>query len=371
MISTYPILRRILFRLDPERAHHGAVAAARIASEILRRLPGGARALRTPRLEQRLCGIDFPNPIGLAAGFDKNGVAPHLWPALGFGFAELGTVTGRAQPGNPAPRLFRLAEDRALINRLGFNGDGADAVARGLSRRLQPRPRIPVGINVGCSRAAVGDEAAEAADHRASVRALGRFADYLAVNLSSPNTPGLRGLQDPRRLAAVARVVGETLAEIDRPNLPVLLKVAPDLADADVAPVCRAGLEAGVAGFIAGNTTVARAALSSRQRDEAGGLSGAPLRERATRLVALVREAVGPLPVVVGVGGVMAPGDVLEKLDAGADLVGLYTGLVFEGPLLAARLAHALDAALERSGETMAGRAASRRPARAARTAGD
>jgi len=346
--ALYPLLRSALFLLDAERAHEGAVCASQLAGEMLALLSLESEPPTSRRLERRILGLRFPHPIGLAAGFDKNGVAPHLWSALGFGFAELGTVTALAQPGNPKPRLFRLAEDRALVNRLGFNGAGSEAVARHLARRLRRRPRIPVGINIGCSRVAMGDPAREEDDYATSVRRLAGFADYIAVNVSSPNTPGLRGLQAPERLGRLVQVVREDLERSAHPQVPLLVKLAPDLPDAAVGDACRAALEGGAAGFIAGNTTLTRPGCRSPLQAESGGLSGAPLRARSNELVALVRTAAGPGVPIIGVGGVMTLPDVLDKLAAGADLVALYSGLVFEGPFLASRLARELDAELAR-----------------------
>lgn len=353
--GAYTRIRPLLFRLDPERAHHHAVAAAHAAG---RALAVAARAgLRpvpptSPRLERRLLGLRFPNPIGLAAGFDKNAVAPHLWPALGFGFAELGTVTALPQAGNPAPRLFRLAEDRALVNRLGFNNDGAGHVAERLTQAMRARPRIPIGINIGGSRARVGDAMAELEDYRDSTRQLGRHADYVAINVSSPNTPGLRDLQEPARLGRLVEAVRRQLAllglGVSAPK--VVVKIAPDVAEDGIAELCASALSAGAHGFIATNTTLAREGLRSEHAAEAGGLSGAPLRERANRILARMRFVVGPDVPIIGVGGVFSLDDVLEKLAAGADLVALYTGMIYEGPLLAARLARALDRELQARG---------------------
>ncbi len=347
----YSVLQRVLFALDAERAHRMAISAARVAEWLIARGGLGARPpAGSPRLEQRILGLAFPNPVGLAAGFDKDGVAPHLWPLLGFGFAEIGTVTARPQPGNPTPRLFRLSEDRAVINRLGFNSSGASAVAGRLRRSLALRPAVPIGINVGCSRAAMGDELAEREDYRLSVRSLAPLAGYLAINVSSPNTPGLRELQAPQRLRRLVEALRGELGAASGRIPPLLVKIAPDLADEALPEICGAALGAGAAGFIAGNTTLSRAGLRNPLAAQAGGLSGAPLRERATELVARVREAAGPGVPIIGVGGVTALADVLEKLEAGADLVALYTGLVFEGPLLAARLVRELDAELARRG---------------------
>jgi len=340
----YPALRRLLFRLDAERAHGLALHAAVLAEWLLERGAGGmVREVTAGAGPVHAFGRTFPNPIGLAAGFDKNGIAPHLWSRLGFGFAELGTVTARPQPGNPRPRMFRLEADRAVVNRLGFNNLGAEAVAARLARRLVERPAIPIGLNIGCSKVAVGDPAAELEDYRFSARLLAPLADYLAINVSSPNTPGLRDLHEPRRLA---RLVALVRAEVNalalaRP-LSILVKLSPDLADQDVAAICAAALEGGAGGFIASNTTLSRSGCVSASAAEAGGLSGAPLRARATALVARVRAACGPDVPLIGVGGIADGAGVREKLAAGATLVALYTGLVYSGPLLARRLARDL-----------------------------
>lgn len=348
-LPLYPLARSILFRLDPERAHHAALAVACGLDRLLAHLPS-----RPPRgrLARCVLGKEFPNPIGLAAGFDKNGVAPHLWEKLGFGFAELGTVTARPQPGNPRPRLFRFAAERALVNRLGFNNDGAEVVAERLAQRLVRRPSIPIGLNVGVSRAVIGDPEAEREDYRISVRLLAPFADYLVVNVSSPNTPGLRDLQSPERLAALLVGVREVLAGLPgaASRCPLLVKLAPDLPDAEIEPICQSALQAGANGFVATNTTLARPEGCERLATTAGGLSGVPLRRRSTEVLRRIRAAVGARVPIVGVGGVMRIDDVLEKLAAGADLVALYSGLVFEGPLLARRLGRQLDAATRASG---------------------
>ena len=306
----------------------------------------------SPRLARRILGLDFPNPIGLAAGFDKNAVAPHLWPALGFGFAEMGTVTALAQPGNPSPRLFRLAEDEGLVNRLGFNNEGAGVVQRRLEASLRVRPPVPIGVNIGGSRARIGDPDREIADYRESARRVGRLADYVAINVSSPNTPGLRDLQEPARLGRLVEAVRTQLKllglGVSVP--PVLVKLSPDLAEEGLAEICAAALAAGAAGFIATNTSLGRKGLGSRARDEAGGVSGAPLRTLSNRVIARIRFVVGPDVPIIGVGGVSTVEDVIAKLEAGADLVALYTGLIFEGPLLASRLAKELDLELEGRG---------------------
>lgn len=343
MSALYRLLRRALFRLDAERAHHLAIDAATLAEWMLEH---GAESLlhAKPAGEPvHLLGRTFANRIGLAAGFDKNGVAPHLWSHLGFGFAELGTITARAQPGNPRPRMFRLPVEHAVVNRLGFNNLGAEEVARRLRQRLARRPSIPIGLNIGCSKVSVGDETAEREDYRVSTRLLAPLADYLAINVSSPNTPGLRNLHEPGRLCRLVEVV---VREIDGLRLsapvPVLVKLSPDLADEDIPAICAAARDGGAAGFIATNTTVSRPGVRGAAAAEAGGLSGTPLRARATDVLRQVRAAVGDGVPLIGVGGVGSVDDVREKLAAGADLVALYTALIYEGPLLPRRLARAL-----------------------------
>ena len=343
MSALYRVVRRTLFRLDAERAHRLALDAAALAewllehgaSSVVRALPAGEPV--------SILGRMFPNRIGLAAGFDKNGIAPHLWSRLGFGFAELGTVTARPQPGNPRPRMFRLSAERAVVNRLGFNNLGADVVARELAGRLAVRPAIPIGLNIGCSKVSVGDEAAEQEDYRFSARLLAPLADYVAINVSSPNTPGLRNLQEPRRLS---RLVETVVREIDGLGLAapvaVLVKLSPDLADDDIPAICAAARDGGAGGFIATNTTVTRPGCASPAAAETGGLSGPPLRARATEVLRRVRDAVGSGVPIIGVGGVTTVEDAREKLAAGADLVALYTALIYEGPLLPRRLARGL-----------------------------
>lgn len=351
--SPYSRIRPLLFRLDAETAHRQAVRLAAMAGSALGAAASvGLRPLppTSPRLERRLLGMCFPNPIGLAAGFDKNATAAHLWAALGYGFAELGTVTALAQRGNPIPRLFRLPDDRALINRLGFNNEGARAVANRLEKTLRARPRIPIGLNVGGSRVHMGDPDREIDDYRETTRLLGRFADYVAVNVSSPNTPGLRDLQEPSRLARLVEVVR---GQLNRLGLgvsapPLLVKLSPDLPEDGVPEICAAALSAGAAGFIATNTSLARDGVSGSLSLETGGVSGAPLRDRSNRIVARIRSVVGPEIPIIGVGGVAILDDVLAKLASGADLVALYTAMIYEGPFVARRLAHELDRELAR-----------------------
>lgn len=318
-------VRPLLFSLDPETAHHLAIGCLRHASGH----PWMLRSLE--RFEPvsspvRVLGLDFPNPIGLAAGFDKNGVALPAWEALGFGFVEIGTVTAKAQPGNPKPRIFRYPEQQALINRLGFNNDGADAVAARLDKlRASGRwPRIPIGINIGKSKTTELKDAAD--DYLYSFRQLREFADYVVLNVSSPNTPGLRALQEEAALVTLlAAIAAENLASAK----PILLKIAPDLSEADLARIITACEKNGIAGIVATNTTVDHAAVSLGQ-DQAGGLSGAPLRDRSTAFVRLIRARTA-LPVI-GVGGIFDAESAREKFDAGAQLVQVYTGFIYRGP---------------------------------------
>ena len=315
----------LLFSLDPETAHHLALGCLRAVSRFSP-LPGLLRAFRPGSNPTRVFDLAFPNPVGLAAGFDKNGVALPAWEALGFGFVEIGTVTARPQPGNPKPRIFRYPEKAALVNRLGFNNDGADTVAARLhALRARGRwPRIPVGINLGKSKATPIDEAAD--DYLYSFRKLREFADYLVLNVSSPNTPGLRSLQD-------ATALNELLQTIERDNVaspkPILLKIAPDISFEHLDDIIAACERHGLAGLIATNTTLDHSAVASAG-DEAGGLSGTPLRARSTALVAAIKQRT-QLPII-GVGGIDDAESAREKFAAGAALVQVYTGYIYRGP---------------------------------------
>jgi dihydroorotate dehydrogenase len=323
------LVRPLLFRLAPETAHEVSMAMLGLAASVLGRY-GSAPAGRAVEC----FGMKFPNAVGLAAGMDKNAAALPAWPLMGFGFVEIGTVTALAQPGNPKPRVFRLPRQRALINRLGFNNDGAVAVAERLARwKATGRwPRVPVGINLGKSRVTPLENAAE--DYVESFRALRRHGDYFVVNVSSPNTPGLRDLQAVDQLCGILRALRRENVE----GKPVLVKIAPDLAEEDIDAVVAAGEEE-AAGWIATNTTIDHSSVPAAG-DEQGGLSGEPLRERATRVVRQVAaRATRP---VIGVGGVGDAESAREKLSAGAALVQLYTGLVYEGPGLPRRIARGL-----------------------------
>ena len=345
------LLRPLLFKLPPETAHEFALHALSHgpSTGVLRRLAGR----QTSFGELRRFGLDFSNPVGVAAGFDKNGrVAPQL-AALGFGFVEVGTVTNLPQPGNPRPRLFRLPLDRALVNRQGFNNEGAAALAR----RLQDsRPDCVLGVNIGKSRAVPFEEATP--DYLASFETVRPHADYVAVNVSSPNTPGLRELQRgdllSELLGALQRRNRELAGKEGGRPVPLLVKVAPDLGAADLELIVEAARAAEVAGIIATNTTVSRAglrtdALTVKSCGE-GGLSGAPLRERSTRLIAALRRLTRGAPEIVGVGGIFSAKDAWEKICAGAGLVQLYTGFVYEGVGVARRINEGLAALLERHG---------------------
>ena len=334
-----------LTRVDPERAHHLGFAAIRAATPVT----GVARkALGPARSGARVMGIDFPALLGLAAGFDKNAVAIDGLAALGFGFVEVGTVTGEPQPGNPRPRLARLPADRAVVNRMGFNNDGAEVVARRLAARGLDRPdrrAVPLGINIGKTK--VVPEDAAVADYEKSAGLLAPYADYLVVNVSSPNTPGLRDLQAVEKLEPLLRAVRRRADEVTDAHVPLLVKIAPDLADDDVLAVGDLVLATGLDGIVATNTTISRDGLSSSpaEVDKAGGggLSGSPLRERATAVVRLLRERVGPGAAIIGVGGISTFADAEERLAAGADLVQGYTAFIYEGPGWAWRINRQLD----------------------------
>jgi dihydroorotate dehydrogenase len=321
------LVRPLLFSLEAESAHHFTIASLRKASHF----DPALRALKrfTPSSKPKtLFGLNFPNPVGLAAGLDKNGVALPAWAALGFGFIEIGTVTAVAQPGNPAPRIFRLPQQKALINRLGFNNDGADAIAKRL-RELRGSgrwPGVPVGINIGKSRVMPLERATD--DYLYSFRLLRDFADYITLNVSSPNTPGLRELQEP---AALSRLLHTISSEPGSLAKPLVVKISPDLSEVELEAVLAVCEENGVAGIIATNTTLNHSSIPPKL-DEEGGLSGAPLREKSTALVHSI-TANSKIPVIAS-GGICDAKSAREKFDAGAQLVQLYTGFVYRGPQL-------------------------------------
>jgi dihydroorotate dehydrogenase len=329
-------VRPFLFSLDAEAAHHLTIALLRGASHVDLAL----RALKVfqPRPKPKtVFGLNFPNPIGLAAGMDKNGVALPAWAGLGFGFIEIGTVTAKAQPGNPRSRIFRLPEQQALINRLGFNNQGADAVAERL-RRLRESgrwPAVPVGINIGKSKATPLEEAT--GDYLSSLRLLRDFADYIVLNISSPNTPGLRELQEPAALSQLLRAIRD---ETRLTPKPVLVKIAPDISSAELEEIIATCEQNEVAGVIATNTTLDHSSIPP-VRDESGGLSGPPLRERSTALVRSI-AARSKMPVVAA-GGIFDAESAHEKFEAGAQLLQVYTGYIYRGPRLLREIVDSLS----------------------------
>ncbi len=343
------VVRPILFRIEPEASHEAALAILGAAGPIASRLGGTGTRMRArdPHLATTVCGITFPSPVGLAGGFDKAAQALWAWPALGFGFVEVGTVTAQPQPGNPRPRLFRLTEDEALINRLGFNSPGADAVAKRLAGvRRHPYP-VPLGINIGRSRASSNEAAPD--DYAYSFDRLHAFGDFLVANLSSPNTPGLRSLQ--MRGAIVPLL--DRLAERNRAlgEKPLFVKVAPDLTDEELGEIVSA-IEGRAHGLVATNTTVRRDGLRGAARDEPGGVSGRPLCDLNTRVIrTLFRFTRGRVPII-GVGGIFDARDAYEKIKAGAALVELYTGFVYGGPGTPRRILGGLRELMARDGFT-------------------
>jgi dihydroorotate dehydrogenase len=329
-IRFWRLARPVLFRLDAERAHESTLALLESWSRWFSGRLGADDLARATGSAVHAMGLGFPNPIGLAAGLDKNAVAVPAWQALGFGFIEVGTITALAQPGNPKPRLFRLPADEALINRMGFNNAGADAAAVRLERlRARDILQVPLGVNLGKSKVTPAEEAAD--DYRRSFDRVGHLADYVVVNISSPNTPGLRDLQRVDEVTRIIETIQAPNQRLARPR-PLLVKLAPDLADEDAIDCARAALAAGCAGLILTNTSVRFQGLRSRTEGMSGGLSGRPILERSTALLRLVRQAVGPAPVLVGVGGVMDPAGAAAKLAAGADLIQIYSGLIYRGP---------------------------------------
>ncbi len=336
----YRFIRPLLFSLDAERAHETAISSLRLLQGA-RPLCAWMRRLHAPRsslLTQRLFGVEFPGPVGLAAGFDKNAEVVRGLSALGFGFLEVGTVTPKAQPGNEKPRAFRWTEERSLVNRLGFNNQGGQAMAARLEDLAPDSLGVPTGINLGKNKTTSNDNALE--DYRTLARLLGPHAAYLVLNLSSPNTPGLRALQDEGFVRELFGAVGEVS---DRP---LLLKLAPDLEPKSIQRLARCAVENGAAGIIATNTTNAPELLE--RFGEQGGVSGALLREKSrSALEAVVAELDGEWPVIA-VGGIDSLEEVWWRLRAGASLVQLYTALVYQGPMLAARLHRSLSERLQR-----------------------
>ena len=330
----YSLIRPALFRLDPERAHGLAIAALKLK-------PGGRRAAANGPLATRVAGLNFPNPVGMAAGFDKDGEVPDALLGLGFGFVEVGSITPLPQAGNPRPRLFRLEEDRAVINRMGFNNSGGAAAAERLAAR-RDRGGI-VGINIGANK----DSPNRLADYAAMARIMAPLASYLAVNVSSPNTPGLRALQDE---AALAELLDGVLQARGADGPPVFLKVAPDLEPADVDAIARIAIDRKLGALIVSNTTISRPPLASRFAGEAGGLSGAPLRDLAQARMRDFRKATGGAIPLIGVGGIATAQDAWDRIRAGASLVQVYSAMTYEGPGIARTIASGLEALMRRDG---------------------
>lgn len=331
----YRCIRPALFRIDAERAHGLAIAGLKLRG-------GGAptEAAAGP-LQSTVAGLTFPNPVGLAAGFDKDGEVPDAVLGLGFGFAEVGSITPLPQDGNPKPRLFRLAEDRAVINRMGFNNGGAQAAVIRLAARIG-QPGI-VGINIGANK----DSADRIADYATMARLMAPLASYLAVNISSPNTPGLRALQDE---GALTGLLDSVLAARGEQGPPVFLKVAPDLEPADIDAIARIAIDRRLGALIVSNTTISRPPLRSALGGETGGLSGAPLRDLAQQRLRDFRKATGGAIALIGVGGIATADDAYARIRAGANLVQLYSAMVYEGPGIARTITQGLIARLARDG---------------------
>ncbi|WP_040818402.1 quinone-dependent dihydroorotate dehydrogenase [Litoreibacter arenae] len=325
-----------MHRVDPERAHGLAIGALKLG------LGTGNGPVRTPRLKTSLAGMELANPVGLAAGFDKNAEVVGPLAQAGFGFIEVGAATPRPQPGNPKPRLFRLTEDQAAINRFGFNNEGMDVIAKRLRSRVVG---VPVGLNLGANK----DSKDRAKDFATVLRHCGPHVDFATVNVSSPNTEKLRDLQGRAALSALLAGVMEARSEL-RTAIPVFLKIAPDLDDDALAEIAEVALEAGLAGIIATNTTLSRDGLKSPHKNEAGGLSGQPLFEKSTRVLARLSELLDGKVPLVGVGGVGSAEQAYAKIRAGASAVQIYTAMVYGGLSLAGEIATGLDALLERDG---------------------
>ncbi len=327
----YSALRRALFLVPPERIHVWVFALLRIASgpAAFRRALTRWLAPSDPVLASTVFGVRFPGPMGLAAGFDKDGRGLATWGALGFGYAEVGTVTAAAQPGNPQPRLFRLPDDRALLNRMGFNNEGAGALAMRLARHAA---EVPIGVNIGKTKVTPAERAVE--DYARSARLLGNLAAYVVVNVSSPNTPGLRDLQ---AVASLRPILAAVKAETTKP---VLVKIAPDLSDADIDEIADLAVELGLAGIVATNTTISRDGLATPGVDDlgAGGISGPPVARRSAEVLRRLYRRVGDKLVLISVGGIETADDAWDRITSGATLLQGYTGFIYGGGLWAKQI---------------------------------
>lgn len=344
-----------MFRVDPEKIHeimNSGLGALHKLTPVNRGM--ATVAYHDPVLEQQLFGVHFPRPLGLAAGFDKNAAAADSWGAIGFGYAELGTITAEAQPGNPQPRLFRLPQDKAILNRMGFNNLGAANAAKNLRQR---KSSDVIGINIGKNKVTPPEEAVD--NYRRSASVLGDLADYLVVNVSSPNTPGLRDLQAVESLRPILGAVQESTSS------PVLVKIAPDLSDDDVDAVTDLALELGLAGIIATNTTISREGLATDAEEVAamgaGGISGVPVRQRSLEVLRRIHARVdGDDLVLIGVGGISTPEDAWERIGAGAHLLQGYTGLIYGGPAWITRIHKGLARQVKAHGLSSLGEAVGR-----------
>lgn len=335
----YALLRPLLFRIDPERAHQLTLA-------LLSHTPHLRVRPDPPELQTSAFGLTFSNPVGLAAGMDKNATAATGWHNLGFGFAEFGTITPRPQPGNPRPRIWRLLQQRAMINRMGFPSDGMDKVTSRLSRRHFRPGRMQIGVNLGPNRETPSERIAE--DYSELSRRLGPICDFVVINLSSPNTPGLREFQNPSRVRVVVEAIRRVFGEIGV-QPPLLIKLAPDLEITMLAEICAAAVELGLAGIVATNTSLDHAALGVATSLE-GGLSGGPLKLRSREVIAAIyRLTRGRIPII-GVGGIASAEDAYGHIRAGASLIELYTALIYHGPRLVVRIKSGLRQLLVRDG---------------------
>jgi dihydroorotate dehydrogenase len=337
----YSLIRPAIFALDAERAHGLALTALKLMPARTPPAIGGP-------LQTEVAGLIFPNPLGMAAGFDKDGEVPDALLGLGFGFAEVGSITPLPQPGNPRPRLFRLTEDEAVINRMGFNNGGGQAAAARLRGRIEGRNgRKIIGINIGANK----DSDDRIGDYAAMARLMAPLASYLAVNVSSPNTPGLRALQDEGALTALLEAVIAARGEVcGESGPPVFLKVAPDLAPADIDAIARIAVDKRLGALIVSNTTISRPPLRSSLAGEAGGLSGAPLRDLAQQRLRDFRKATGGAVPLIGVGGIDSAEHAWARIRAGASLVQLYSAMVYQGPGIARRIVRGLEQLMRRDG---------------------
>ena len=332
----YRLVKPLLFRLDPETAHHMVLA-------MLSAWPVSAPSAAPRELNTRAFGLEFTNPVGLAAGMDKDAMAPAAWQALGFGFAELGTITPRPQAGTSRPRIWRLPEQRALINQLGFPSKGMEAVGRRIGELRAKGLKLRIGINVGPNKDTPASRVAS--DYAILARGLGAIADFMVINLSSPNTPGLRAFQSPQRLREIRAALDEP-----RPStLRYAIKLSPDIDPGELGAICDTIVELGFAGIVATNTTLARTEVGIAW-EQAGGLSGRPLQERSRDMVRAIRRRIGAQVPIIGVGGIASADDAYRYIRAGASLVELYTGLIYEGPALAGSINAGLVALLRRDG---------------------